>query len=134
VARRQQLGNFASTIAKIRKAVHKIFPRELSPTRMAEKYASDAKKKGAKKLAAVSIESDARNKAGDELLQRQMATLQAAIPGLAPGAVPSGLLPFGPIDNLPAPTAPAVPARNLTPWIVGGGLLAVIAIAAGRRR
>ncbi len=122
----QPVAGFSDTLAKVRKVVHSIFPRELSPSRLAEKYASDLKKKGAAKVAAAAAESDAHVAAGDELLQKQLDVLQAALP--------SGALPLS-LAAPPATLSHAAPkATNYTPWIVGGvaGVLAIILATRGR--
>jgi MYXO-CTERM domain-containing protein len=71
-----QLGNFADTLKKVRKVVHSIFPRELSPSRMLEKYASDTKKKAAKSINTATDKSTALNLAADSDVSKRIATLQ----------------------------------------------------------
>jgi hypothetical protein len=84
------LGNFADTLKKVRKVVHSIFPRELSPSRMLEKYASDTKKKAAKKISDATAKSIAANASADAASSARIATLQLqtlpAVPGLAMNA------------------------------------------------
>jgi hypothetical protein len=122
------LRGFKESLAKVRTAVHKIFPRELSPTRLAEKYGSDAKKKGAKKLAAVGTVSEAKNAAADELLARQLETIRAAVPQ-------STLLPFTTSAPKTPPALVVAPATDYVPWIIGGGfaLAAAIILFRGKR-
>ena len=113
---------FSETLAKVRKEVHKIFPRELSPTRLAEKYGADAKKKGAKKLAAVGTVSDANNAAADAALAAQLETIRKA----APSATGLPLVSSAPkSDPFASVTAAAAPA-SYPPWLPG----AAVAIAA----
>lgn len=127
--RSQHVDGFSESLAKVRKAVHKIFPRELSPTRLAEKYGADQKKKAAKKLASVSIESNARNAAADQVLERQLATIRATLPGTI------GPLPLA----MSAPkTPPSVRASspNYVPALIGAAALAGAALLffGGKRR
>lgn len=118
-----QLEGFSETLAKVRKAVHKIFPRELSPTRLAEKYGADAKKKGAARLAKVAAISAEHSTAADAALTSQIALLDAALPDEIAA-------------DFPAPAAPkktALPAW--APWAVGGAFAAAaILLYKGRRR
>lgn len=111
---------FKESLAKVRKTVHKIFPRELSPSRLAEKYGSDAKKKGVAKVAkatAVSIQHAATN---DQLLAMQINTLNAALPEN-----------LDPADEFTVP-APATLIQNkvdsIRPWLIGGGVLGLLAL------
>lgn len=128
------VSGFSETLAKVRKAVHKIFPRELSPTRLAEKYASDAKKKGAKKLAAVSVKSDATNAAADAALAAQLETIRKAVPA----SVGLPLVTSAPKSDPFASVASqaAAPETNYTPWIIGGALAvgAAFILFGGKRR
>lgn len=119
---------FAETLAKVRKAVHKIFPRELSPTRLAEKYGADQKKKGAAKIAAVAAESEAHRAASDELLARQLAVINAAAPGIV---APSML---APASQSPPAVRARVATANYAPWIIGGAALAGAALLLGGNR
>lgn len=130
--RADNLDGFSETLAKVRKAVHKIFPRELSPTRLAEKYASDAKKKGAARVAAVAKESEARQAAGDEVLRRQLETINAAMPGV----VPANLVAASAAGSTPTSMQARPAARNYAPWIVGGSVLglAALMLLGGKRR
>jgi hypothetical protein len=122
-----QVAGFSETLAKVRKAVHKIFPRELSPSRMAEKFGSDAKKKAAKKIATAQIESETHAAANDALLKRQLDVLQAAMP------VSGVVLPFDtmPHDTSFAPTATVPVAApsilvKAAPWLLGAGALVIL--------
>lgn len=98
----QQLGDWKSTLKKVRDTVHKIFPRELSPSRMLEKYASDTKKKTAARGAAVVSKSVAENAAADATLQKKLDALTATI---VPGG--SALAFTSPPQSTSAP-APAI--------------------------
>ena len=71
-----QLGNFSDTLKKVRKVVHKIFPRELSPSRMLEKYVTDAKNKAAAKLTNLTNASVTANEKADAATVSRIATLQ----------------------------------------------------------
>jgi len=120
--RTEQVEGFSETLAKVRKAVHKFFPREASPTRLAEKYGSDQKKKGAKKIAAAAATSAAHAQAGDELLRAQLAKIQAALPAtLAAPDVPT-----------PAPRRAAAPV-NVMPWLLGAGALGLVLLGRKKR-
>lgn len=122
------MAGLKETLAKVRKAVHKIFPRELSPTRLAEKYGADAKKKGAAKVQAVADESAAHNAASEELLRRQLAQINAAMPGtVSPDA-------FEPLASQSVVTAVRT-GTNYAPWIIGGTLAgAALLLFGGSRR
>lgn len=123
------LAGFAQSLAKVRKAVHKIFPRELSPTRLAEKYGADQKKKGAAKVAAVAAESEAHRAASDELLQRQLAVINAAAPGIVAPAM------LAPASQSPASIQARVATRNYAPWIIGATLAGgALLLLGGKRR
>lgn len=124
----RELAGLKETLANVRKQIHKWIPRELSPTRLAEKYGADAKKKGAARVAAVANESAARQAAGDEVLRRQLATINAAMPGTVSPDV------FEP----PPPSQSVVTAiqagRGYVPWIVGGTLAGVALLLFGGKR
>lgn len=124
----REMAGLKETLAKVRKAVHKIFPRELSPTRLAEKYGADAKKKGAARVQAVADESAARQAAGDEVLRRQLAQINAAMPGtVSPDA-------FEPLPSQSVATA-VRKGTNYGPWIIGGTLAgAALLLFGGSRR
>lgn len=131
--RAENVDGFSETLAKVRKVVHKIFPRELSPTRLLEKYAADTKRRGQAKVAAAAAESQAHKDASDELLRRQLATINAAMPGvIAPEALnaPASQLPMA------VRASSAGPARtNYVPWIVGGALtIGALMLLGGKRR
>jgi len=101
-----QLGDWKSTLKKVRDTVHKIFPRELSPTRMIEKYGSDAKKKADKKSVEISHMTDASSAALDAA-QVSLAQVQAA--GAAPGAIGTPNVNFqNPVAPVPSSVAPVV--------------------------
>lgn len=118
-ARDGQLGDWKSTLAKVRKSVHRIFPRELSPTRMLEKYASDTKKKSAAKLSTLQSASDARNAADDEALAKKIQTLE--LTALPPSSSQTNLL-----DAVPGHAS----APNTTPDpLTVAGLFGVGALA-----
>jgi hypothetical protein len=75
-SRDAQLGDWKSTLKKVRKVVHSIFPRELSPSRMLEKYASDTKKKATAKITNLSSASATANATADAATSSKIATLQ----------------------------------------------------------
>lgn len=125
--RAQQLGG---TLTKVRKFLHKFAPRELSPTRMLEKYATDTKKKGAAKLAAVATTSNAKNAAADAVLAQQLAKLNLT----TPSAMLNDPLPDEIKADFPTPNKVAKPVMpNWTPWALGGAL-ALGAVMLYRRR
>lgn len=49
----QTVGGLKDFVKKVRKSIHKLHPRELSPTRMIDKYQSDSKKKSDAKIAKI---------------------------------------------------------------------------------
>lgn len=75
-----QLGGFFDDAKKlhnkVRKAIHKVIPRELSPTRLLDKYVADTKKKNAAKVAKTSGASERANIAADAATSARIATLQ----------------------------------------------------------
>ena len=116
----QNLGDWKSFIKKTRDLVHKAFPRELSPTRMLEKYASDTKKKNAAKLAKVATQSEAANAAADASTQARITALQTqALPVFAMNAT-SKMTPQ-------VPEAASIPASDVqTDWVSYGAIAAVV--------
>jgi hypothetical protein len=126
----REMAGLKETLAKVRKAVHKIFPRELSPTRLAEKYGADAKKKGAARVQAVADEAAARKTAGDEVLRRQLAQINAAMPGtVSPDA-------FAPAAQSSVTVKASSERGDYALWIIGGTLAAGAALVlfGGSRR
>lgn len=116
-----QLDGLKETLAKVRKAVHKLSPRELSLVRMADKYGSDAKKKGAARLAKVATISATQNAVGDQALARTIATLDARLPDEIKA-------------DFPAPAQVKMPGLpKWAPWAMGGGLVLLGAILYKRR-
>jgi len=94
-----QLGDWKSTLKKVRDVVHKFIPRELSPTRMIEKWGTDQKKKGDAKTVAISHMAD-ESQAALDAAQVSLAQVQAA--GAAPPAM-----------NFQNPATPVNPSGNL---------------------
>lgn len=123
------MANAKSVIAKTRKFLHRFAPRELSPTRLAEKYGADQKKKGAAKVAAVANASAAKNAAGEEMLARQLETIATAMPYELPPQLQAALP--KPSDMV-TPTPKAKP--NYLAYGIGGALaLGALAIFARKR-
>lgn len=121
----QQLGDWKTALKKVRDTVHKIFPRELSPSRMLEKYASDTKKKTAARGAAVVSKSAAANAAADTALQKKLDALTATI---VPGG--SALAFTSPPQN----TSASAPASD-PPYLalgLGAGALVLLWFMASR--
>lgn len=115
------------TITKIRKFLHKFAPRELSPTRMLEKYASDTKKKGAAVIKAT-VEVKARKQAeAENLLSAQLDVLDSMKPSPA-------LIKAAQEVNGPPPKAWPKPRANYTPYVAAGLGLAALAIILRKRR
>lgn len=116
-----QLGDWKSFLKKTRDLVHRTMPRELSPTRLLEKYAVDTKKKSAAKLATVGAKSAAENAAADASLQKRLDALTSAV--VPPGAAALDFA-SAPISqtSAPAPAAPAMPAAGNPLLSVGLGV------------
>lgn len=112
IAQPQHLGDWRSAMKKARDFVHKAFPRELSPSRMLEKVASDSKKKNAARLTKVQTESLASNAAADLATQTRIAQLQAQ-------TAPVGIA-------LPQAPASAPPAKAKETDFTSYGLLAAL--------
>lgn len=122
----QHLGDWKSTLKKVRDVVHKDFPRELSPSRMLEKYASDTKKKTAARATAVVDKSTAENAAADIAQKKRLDALTAAI---VPGAAALSFTNPSPITSAPAPaTDPPIVAVAL-----GAGALVLLFLTVSRR-
>jgi lipoprotein-anchoring transpeptidase ErfK/SrfK len=121
-----QLGNFADTLKKVRKVVHSIFPRELSPSRMLEKYASDTKKKAAKTINAATDKSAALNLAADSDVSKRIATLQ-----LQTLPITTDQPTFE--TNVPAPAKPKA-ETDYTPYLWLGAFALAGALYVIRRR
>lgn len=85
----QNLGDWRTALKKARDIVHKAFPRELSPSRMLEKYASDTKKKSAAKLSTLQSASDVKNATDDAALANKIKNLEmTALPSSSPKSIP----------------------------------------------
>ena len=104
----ENLGDWKSTLKKVRDVVHKFIPRELSPTRMIEKWGTDQKKKADKKSVEISHMSD-DSAAALAAAQEQLSTVAAA------GQVPGSLN----FQNPVAPLLPtAAPIENNPPYLL----------------
>lgn len=117
-----EMAGFKETLAKVRKAIHKLSPRELSLTRMAEKYGSDAKKKGAARLEKVATISATQNASAEQALARTISQLNAALPDEIRADFPVAA---------PRVARPVMPAW--APWAFGGSLV-VLGLLAYKRR
>lgn len=126
----EQLGDWKSFIKKTRDIVHKAFPRELSPSRMLEKYASDTKKKSAAKLSTLQSASDVKNAADDVALAKKIQNLEAsALPSSAPKSIPFPSLVKGTVASAPDTT----PNTVLLAGLFGAGALAIYFFARKKR-
>jgi len=126
-----QLGNFADTLKKVRKVVHSIFPRELSPSRMLEKYASDTKKKAAKSISAATDKSVAANNAADAANSARIARLQLqTLPNL-PGVATMNA--DQPVFENASPPAKSKQEVDYTPYLWLGAFALAGALFAIRR-
>lgn len=122
----QNLGDWKTNLKKARDIVHKIFPRELSPSRLLEKYAADTKKKTAAKGAAVIAKSEAENVAADAALKKKLDALTASV-------VPAAPLNFSD-DSVPNMSAPAPDATpNYLVVALGAGALTLLILAMRRK-
>lgn len=126
----QPLGDWKSFLKKTRDVVHKAFPRELSPSRMLEKYASDTKKKSARKLSTLRVASDAKNAADDAALAKKIAALESiALPSSAPKSIP--------LSNPPASAGASAPDTTPNTMLLAGlfsaGALAIYFMARKKR-
>lgn len=124
------LGDWKSTLKKVRDTVHKIFPRELSPTRLMEKYVVDQKKKGAAKLTKVATSMDAANAAADASLAAKLSQLQTALPGPASFSTPETAATPG------APIALSTSSEGIAeylPYLLGAGGLLLVVLVASRK-
>jgi len=109
---------FSDELKKVRDVVHKAFPRELSPTRLIEKYGADMKKKASLKFASNAAKQTAEL---DKIKTDSIAKIQA---DAANGIASSGLVPVAqpaPTDNSPIYMAAAA-----------GGLLLLLLVAKGK--
>jgi len=115
------LDGWKETLAKVRKTVHKIFPREASPTRLLEKYATDTKKKSAAKLSTQTTASELKNAAEDAALAAKIQFLKNT----------AGVTDANGTDKISFPSSGApVSASTPTPdTLVVAGLLGVGALA-----
>ncbi len=120
----EQLGDWKTSLKKVRDTVHKIFPRELSPTRLMEKMQTDKKKKDAAKLTKLASSADAANAAADASLAMKISQLQAtALPGPLSLQTPQAG------ENPEAPLAYQTDS-NYLPYVIGAaGLLALLLVA-----
>lgn len=91
-------------------------PRELSPTRMLEKYASDTKKKSAKKLVTLQTTSDAKNAADDAALKAKIAALESV-------ALPSASFNSKSPEGSPVSAPTTTPDPFLLAGLIGAGAL-----------
>lgn len=78
-SRDPQLGGFFDVLKKVRKTLHKYAPRELSPTRLLEKYQTDSARKANAKQAKVA--TDAANQIA-QIGAQAKANLAAASSGV----------------------------------------------------
>lgn len=119
------VGDLKSFLKKSRAFIHKFIPRELSPTRMLEKYTSDQQKKANANAAALKAEGDAEHVAQLETLRKageQMANLQK----FAPGVVGAAGLTFPASAGAAGSDAPAASAGSLSPVVLILGAGAVL--------
>lgn len=116
------------TITKLRKFLHKFAPRELSPTRLLEKYATDTKKKGAALVTATANVSARKQVEGEILLSQQVDLLKSLTPTPA-------LIAAMPKAVAPVTAAPkAAPRPNYVPYVAGAvGLAALVLIMRSRK-
>jgi hypothetical protein len=135
-SRGEQLGDWKSTLKKVRDTVHKIFPRELSPSRMLEKVASDQKKKLAKRASTLLATSEKANADANVATSKRIAALQLqALPSV------SALNPISMNADQPTFDAPATVKKAAEKDYTGfllfgalalGGVLYVIRTRHGR--
>jgi len=116
----QNLGDWKSTLKKVRDTVHKIFPRELSPSRMLEKVASDQKKKLAKRANTLLASSEKANADANVATSKRIAALQLqALPSV------SALNPISMSADQPTFDAPAkakAAEKDYTGFLLFGAL------------
>jgi len=126
--RRQRVasGQVGGFFADARKFLHKFVPRELSPTRLLEKFAVDTKKKGVAKVAAVANAAQAKQDAADAVAVQQLLDIQRAAPVVLPAALQAALPPPGAVVR-------RVEETNYTPYYVGGALIVGAALIWSRR-
>jgi len=116
----QNLGDWKSTLKKVRDTVHKIFPRELSPSRMLEKVASDQKKKLAKRANTLVATSEKANADADAATSARIASLQLqALPSVSSFS-PISANADQPVFDAPAKTKAA--EKDYTGFLLFGAL------------
>lgn len=124
------VGDLKSFLKKSRAFIHKFIPRELSPTRLLEKYTSDQQKKANAKATALKAEGDAEHAAQLETLRKageQMNKLKDSVrDGFAPGVVGAAGLTFPASAGAAGSDAPAAPAGSLSPVVLILGAGAVL--------
>lgn len=115
------VGDFKSSLAKVRKQIHRIFPRELSPTRLLEQYQTKSARRAKAKIDATqAATADAELRA--ESLSSQLAAQQIALQSFAPGGAAGAPSPAGDSGaRAGMDTAPGLP-------ILLGGLAVVAGI------
>lgn len=115
-------------LSKVRKAIHKVIPRELSPTRMLEKMQKDKQEKAALKLEAEETARAAANKVAEAETAAQVAILQAnALPSQPTQTFPLVENSFGPANPATMlPTSAPATASDNTAIYVGLGALGVL--------
>lgn len=131
-----QLGDIKSFIKKARAIVHKAFPRELSPTRMIEKWSDEQKKKQKAALAKQKAATAAANQAQLDAVKKagaQLATLQQFAPGVDGAAGVQALASPGAAGS----DAPAASDGSLDPVtlaaLVGAGIFGVYLLTRKRK-
>lgn len=130
IVQNQNLGDWRSFIKKTRDIVHKAFPRELSPSRMLEKYAADTKKKAATKLSKLTSASDAKNAAADAALTMKIQNLESvALPSSAPKSIPFPAASPGSVASAPDTT----PNTLMLVGMFGAGALAIYFVSRRKR-
>lgn len=135
IVQNQNLGDWRSFIKKTRDIVHKAFPRELSPSRMLEKYAADTKKKAATKLSKLASASDTKNAADDAALAKKIATLESmALPSSAPKSIPfSAASAMGTSPGTVASAPDTTPNTLMLAGLFGAGALAIYFLSRRKR-
>jgi hypothetical protein len=136
------VGDIAGLFSKVRKALHKLSPKELSPTRMLEDSQKKKAKTAADKIAASEAQRAAANEEAAAATAAQIAAMQSVFPNAAgsgfqaPGVTqPFALTEYGsagmnpvPQFNPGAPTASAAPAPDNTVLYVGAGALGLLGV------
>ena len=136
---RASLGDVGGVLSKIRKAIHKLAPRELSPTLM---FKHNAAQKAKVKALETTVSETQRQAANDVENVKTTAAVQVLQAKAAPGAfsIPSPsqsfALPseqpmqFSPVPQFVAPTsaAPSAPSEDKTTLYVGIGVAALLGV------